>query len=217
MGGGPLSASWFLMSLRGGLKFKLPWTEKSTVFPENSERDYLAPQLLFPLKPSGSLSRTHRSEANPHCKNGITNSFNREAEGRQRMCCSPLGCWAGSELLFHRSWQKMVFPWAVACSQVHVFLAVMSAVRRAKGINRSPINHSHRCLLLSGVPGRKVVKKRCECGCWCVSCNRWTPLLTMAFEQLKVADDEMVCSSHREYTLPLCLACLFIFVRLFLL
>lgn len=28
----------------GGFEFKLPWTEKSTVIPENSERDYLAPQ-----------------------------------------------------------------------------------------------------------------------------------------------------------------------------
>lgn len=60
---------WFLISVlhHGGLKFKLPWTEKSTVFPENSERDYTAPQLLFPQKPSSSLSRTHRSEAYPLC------------------------------------------------------------------------------------------------------------------------------------------------------
>ncbi len=65
----------------GGLKFKLPWTAKSTVVPENSERDYLAPQLLYPQKPSSSLSRTHRSEAYPLCKNGMTNPFNRDTEG----------------------------------------------------------------------------------------------------------------------------------------
>lgn len=65
----------------GGLKLKLPWTEKKTVFPENSERDYLAPLLLFPQKPSSSLSRTHRSEAYPLCKNGMTNPFNRDPEG----------------------------------------------------------------------------------------------------------------------------------------
>lgn len=73
----------FLISVlhRGGFKIKLPWREKSTVFPENSERDYLPPQLLFPQKPSGSLSRTHRSEAYPLCKNAITNPFNRDTEG----------------------------------------------------------------------------------------------------------------------------------------
>lgn len=46
----------------------------------NSERDYLAPQLLFPQKPSSSLSRTHRSEVYPLCKNGTTNPFNRDTE-----------------------------------------------------------------------------------------------------------------------------------------
>ena len=43
--------------------------------------DYLAPQLLFPQKPSSSFSRTHRSEAYPLCKNAITNPFNRDTEG----------------------------------------------------------------------------------------------------------------------------------------
>lgn len=36
------------------------------------------------------------------------------------MCCSPLCDWTGSVLLFHRTPQKIVFPWAVACNQVHV-------------------------------------------------------------------------------------------------
>lgn len=57
---------------------------------------------------------------------------------RQRMCCSPLCDWTGSVLLFHRTPQKMVFPWVVVCNQVHVFSwPLISAVSGAEEINRA--------------------------------------------------------------------------------
>lgn len=128
----------FLISVsrHGGLKFKLPWTEKSTVFPENSERDYTAPQLLFPQKPSSSLSRTHRSEAYPLCKNGITNPFNRDTERPPKNVLFTTLRLNRKCTAFPQYSAENDFPMSGGMqSGACVLLAVISTVSRAKEIN----------------------------------------------------------------------------------
>lgn len=161
---------WFLISvlLHGGFKFKLPWTEKSTVFPENSEHDYLALQLLFPQKPSSSLSRTHWSEAYPLCKNGMTNPFNRDTEGPPKNVLFTTLQLNRKCTAFPQD-SENGFPMSGGMqSGACVFLAVISAVshvsqakeinRGASGRSQTPINHSHPFHAYHGATAGKVLK-----------------------------------------------------------
>lgn len=126
------------------------------------------------------------------------------------MCCSPLLDWTGSALLFHSTPRKMVFPWVVACNQVHVFSwPLISAVKLSQRDQWSSVREEldlHQSLLaVSGSEGG--AENRVQCCCSRISRGiRRTPLLTMAVlrlcvvMRLRVADGRKVCISHWQYT-----------------
>lgn len=151
--------SWFLISVlhHGGLKFKLPWTEKSTVSGIIWHLNYCFHKNRAALSVARiGLKCTHS------VKTAQQIPLTETLRTCQRMCCSPFCDWTGSVLLFHRT-QKMVFPWVVACNQVHVFSwPLISASQSSQRDQESSVRKDfHQSLLILVIISTLQERERC--------------------------------------------------------